>query len=51
MPGCKYQDLDTIEETPNDTPRGSRVVLRDEIEEFSDPVQRRIGPEDAIGHY
>jgi len=43
--------LDTIEEIPNNTPRSGWVVLRDEIEKFSDPVQRWVGPEDSIGHY
>lgn len=42
--------LDTIEEISNDTFRGGRVVLRDEIEEFSDPIQSGIGPDNTIGH-
>jgi len=45
-----HKDSDTPEEIRYDSLSGRRVVFRDEVQEFGDPFQGGIRPEDLVGH-
>ena len=42
--------LDPIEEILDDAPGCGWVVFGDEVQEFRDPIQSRIRPDDAVAH-